>query len=163
MPAQTVIDSLEFARTGQMLSGDVPIPGMGRLKDNLHDELGEVRFEVRGALDGRGRPVLAVEIRGMLHLQCQRCLGVMEYPLLVSNTLLLTAPGAGDAGEEEAETVEASSEFDVAGLVEDEIILSLPFSPRHAEGACRQAPGGAQSGNASAAFGKLAALKRKSH
>jgi uncharacterized protein len=161
MPAQTVIDSLEFAQTGQTLNGDVPIPGLARLKDSLHDELGVIRFEIRGARDARGRPVLALEIRGVLHLQCQRCLGLMEYPLRVSSTLLLAAPGAGDFEEEEAEAIEASRELNVAGLVEDEIILSLPYSPRHEEGTCRQAQGDAAAG--SAMFETLAALKRKSH
>lgn len=163
MPAQTVIDSLEFARTGELVSGSVPIPGLTRLKERLHDELGEVRFEVRGARDARGRLVLALEIRGALHLQCQRCLGMLEYPLCVSNTLLLAGPGAGELEDEEVEWIEASTELDVAALVEDEIILSLPYSPRHAEGTCRQAAGAAADRAAVAAFEKLAALKRTSH
>jgi uncharacterized protein len=164
MPAQTVIDSLEFARTGQFLSGSLPIEGLARLKDSLHDELGEVRYEVRGTHDARGRPVLTLDIRGLLHLQCQRCLGMLEYPLWVSNTLLLlTGPGATELEEEEAESIEASSELDVGGLVEDEIILSLPYSPRHEEGACRQAEGAQAGRSAAAAFEKLAALKRQNH
>ena len=163
MPAQTVIDSLEFARTGQTLSGGVPIPSLTRLKESLYDELGEVRFEVKGAQDARGRPVLALEIRGVLHLRCQRCLGLLEHPLRVSSTLLLAGPGAGDFEEEEKEWIEASSELDVGALVEDEIILSLPYSPRHEEGACSQAAGAQTVRAAVTAFEKLAALKRQSH
>jgi uncharacterized protein len=162
MPAQTVIDSLEFARTGQFLSGSLPIGSLARLKESLHDEQGEVRFEVRGAQDARGRPVLTLDIRGLLHLQCQRCLGMLDYPLRMSNMLLLTGPGAAEFEEEEAESIEASSELDVGGLVEDEIILSLPYSPRHGEGTCRQAEG-AQAGRSASAFEKLAVLKRHSH
>jgi uncharacterized protein len=163
MPAQTVIDSLEFARTGQTLSGGVPIPGLTRLKESLYDELGEVRFEVKGAQDARSRPVLALEIRGVLHLRCQRCLGLLEHPLRVSSTLLLAGPGAGDFEEEEAEWIEASNELDVGALVEDEIILSLPYSPRHEEGACSQAASAQTARAAVTAFEKLAALKRQSH
>jgi uncharacterized protein len=164
MSAQTVIDSLEFARAGRHLSGSLPIGTLARLKDSLHDELGEVRFEVKGAQDVRGRPVLALDIRGTLHLQCQRCLGMLEYPLTVSNTLLLTSPGAAvEPSDEEAESIEASGELDVGGLVEDEIILSLPYSPRHEEGACRQAEGAQATGGAAGAFEKLSALKRQSH
>jgi uncharacterized protein len=163
MPAQTVIDSLEFARTGQFLSGSLPIPGLARLRDSLHDELGEIQFEVRGTLDARGRPVLVLEIRGMLHLRCQRCLGLLEYPLWVSSTLLLTGHGAEELEDEEAESIEASSELDVGGLVEDEIILGLPYSPRHEEGTCRQGEDAPTGRTASAAFEKLAALKRQSH
>ena len=163
MPAQTVIDSLEFARTGGILSGSLPIPGLARLKDSLHDELGEIRFEVKGGQDVRGRPVLALEIRGVLHLQCQRCLGMLEYPVRVSNTLLLTGQDAVEPEDEEAESIEASTELDVSGLIEDEILLGLPYSPRHEEGTCRQA-GDTQAGRGAAgAFDKLAGLKRQSH
>jgi uncharacterized protein len=34
------------------------------------------------------------------------------------------------------DSVEASTAMDVAGLIEDEILLGLPFSPRHEAGAC---------------------------
>ncbi len=163
MPAQTVIDSLEFARTGQTLSSEVPIPGLARLKDSLYDELGEVRFELKGAQDARRRPVLALKIRGMLHLRCQRCLGLLEHPLRVASTLLLAGPGAADFEEEEAEWIEASSGLDVGALVEDELIQSLPYSPRHEERTCSQAAGAHAARAAVTAFEKLAALKRQSH
>ena len=51
--AQTVIDSLEFARTGQTLRGSLPLLGLARLKDSLADALGTVEFEVRGGEDAR--------------------------------------------------------------------------------------------------------------
>lgn len=160
---QTVIDSLEFARTGQALRGSLPLPGLTRLKDSLVDTLGAVEFEVRGSHDARGRPILKLAIHGMLHLQCQRCLGALEYPLQVLNTLLLVAAGrsaAGDLDEEDTEWVEASGNLDVAALVEDEIILSLPFAPRHEEGACKQAGTAAPDGAADSAFARLAELKQ---
>jgi len=165
MPAQTVIDSLEFARTGQLLGGSLPVSGLLRLKDRLFDDLGEVRFEVKGVHDARRRPVLVLEVSGVLHLQCQRCLGLLDFPLRLSSTLLLA--GTTDEGsgfeEEDAEWVEASTELDVAGLIEDEIILSLPYSPRHENGVCGQS-GEQNAGKAgTTTFAKLAALKRSSH
>jgi uncharacterized protein len=99
----------------------------------------------------------------MLHLQCQRCLGRLEYPLFVSNTLRLALPGSAELEEEDVEAIEASSELDVAGLVEDEIILSLPYSPRHGDGACRQAADADAARGGTRAFDKLATLKRQIH
>ena len=160
---QTVIDSLEFARTGQMLRGSLPLPGLTRLKDSLVDTLGAVEFEVEGGHDARGRPILKLAIHGMLHLQCQRCLGALEHPLRVLNTLLLVTAGesaAGDLDEEDAEWVEASGNLDVATVVEDEIVLSLPYAPRHEAGSCRQAGTTAANGAAASAFARLAALKQ---
>ena len=163
----TVIDSLEFARTAQTLSGNLPVPELARLRDSLFDDSGEVRFEVRGARDARRRPVLALDISGVLHLRCQRCLGMMDYPLRISNTLLLVSAGeaaAGSLDDEESEWIEASAALDVASLVEDEIILGLPYAPRHGEGQCGHGGTSAKADNAgNAAFTRLAALKRNSN
>lgn len=164
MPAQTVIDSLEFARTGQKLAGELPIEGLARLRESLYDPAGAIRFEVKGARDARLRPALVLDITGVLHLQCQRCLGMLDFPLRLSNTLLLgRAEDGGGLDEEDAEWIEASETLDVAGLVEDEILLGLPYSPRHEEGQCRQDAEMAAHKLDSSAFAKLAALKRNSH
>ena len=166
MSAQTVIDSLEFARTGQTLQGSLAVPELKRLKESLADDLGRIDFAVKGARDTRRRPVLTLEISGSLHLQCQRCLGLLEYPLRLSNTLLLVGAGevaAGDLDDEDAEWIEASGELDVAMLIEDEIILSLPYAPRHEEGTCRHGKPAAGGDPADAVFAKLAALRRNSH
>ena len=159
--AQAVIDSLEFARTGQSLGGRLPVSALPRLQDELSDDQGEIRFEVRGGYDTRRRPILMVEIRGLLHLRCQRCLGPLDYALELFNTLLLASgvePGEPDG--EEMESIEASSALDVAGLVEDEILLSLPYASRHGEGQCPPGAGAAADGKQGTAFAKLAALKR---
>jgi uncharacterized protein len=164
MSAQAVIDSLEFARTGQTLRGSLAIPALSRLRESLADGMGEVEFVVKGAHDARRRPVLTLEIKGLLHLRCQRCLGPLEHPLRLYNTLLLVGAGevaTGDVDDEDAECIEASSALDVAALVEDEVILGLPYAPRHEEGLCRH--GGSAADPGDAAFAKLAALKRNSH
>jgi uncharacterized protein len=163
MSAQTVIDSLEFARTEQILRGSLPIPGLTRLQDSLYDAVGLVDFVVQGGHDARRRPTLSLEVSGVLHLRCQRCLGQLDFPLRLVGTLLLGSPGdaAPDGpADEESEWIEASAQLDVASLVEEEIILGLPYSPRHPEGQCR-ARHDAQAGDTQqSAFEKLAALKR---
>jgi len=164
MSAQTVIDSLEFARAAQQLEGSVPVTSLARLQDRLAHRSGEVEFTVTGGRDERRRPVLQVEISGMLHLQCQRCLGALEYALQVSNTLLLLrhgeTPDAGADDPQAPDCIEASTELDVVGLVEDEILLSLPFAPRHPENMCRSAGDADEhSGRTESAFARLAELR----
>lgn len=162
----SVIDSLEFARTGQTLRGTLPIPGLARLRDGLYDDAGEVAFAVRGGHDARQRPILMLDISGVLRLRCQRCLGVLDYPLRLINTLLLLEQAeiaSPELDQEQVEWVEASPALDVSGLIEDEILLSLPYSPRHDEGRCRQASGAAANDVKISAFSALAALKKDSH
>jgi uncharacterized protein len=165
--AQAVIDSLEFARTGQSLSGSLPLPALTRLQDFLFDDRGEVRFEVRGGHDARRRPVLTLEISGVLHLQCQRCLGALDYALELSSTVRLASGGgeadAGGLDDAEDEWIEASAALDVAELVEDEILLSLPYAPRHGEGQCPPGAKAAAGEKQGTAFAKLAALKRNNN
>lgn len=164
--AQTVIDSLEFARTGQALHGSLLLPGLARLKDSLADAVGTVEFEVTGGYDARHRPILKLAIRGALHLQCQRCLEALDYPLQIVNTLLLVGAGEAAAGElddEDIEWIEASRELDLATLIEDEILLSLPYAPRHEEGGCKLLGSAAAQDGVNPAFARLAALKRNTH
>ena len=158
--AQAVIDSLEFARTGQSLSGQFPVSALPRLQDCITDNAGEIRFEVKGGHDARRRPVLTLNVSGVLHLRCQRCLGALDHELGLSNTLLLTSGVEAGEAEEETDCIEASATLDVAGLVEDEILLSLPYAPRHREGQCPPDAVAAAGQKQGGAFAKLAALKR---
>lgn len=165
-PAQAVIDSLEFARTEQTLRGSLPVSGLVRLQESLHDALGHVEFVVRGGSDARRRPILTLDITGTLHLQCQRCLGPLDYPLRLTNTLLLVSRAEAESEElddGEVERIAESTELDVASLIEDEIILKLPYAPRHEEGRCRHGLGAAPDDARVSAFAKLAALKKDSH
>src|SRR5262249_38264041 len=128
--SRTVIDSLELARSGQTVRGSLAVSGLTRLQDSLYDNLGVVDFVVQGGYDPRHRPILRLEVSGVLHLRCQRCLGSFDFPLRVASTLLLaSAEEAAAAGldEEEGDWIEPGAALDVDSLVEDEIILSLPY------------------------------------
>jgi uncharacterized protein len=165
--SRLVIDSLEFAGTEQMLCGSLEVPDLTRLRDSLYDTVGRVDFRVRGGHDARHRPTLSVEVNGVLHLRCQRCLGNLDYPLEISSVLLLAAPPSDAAGAEaeaqEPDWIEPSAELDIGSLVEDEIILGLPYAPRHPEGECGADRLGKAESVGESAFAQLAALRRKPH
>ena len=168
MSAAAVVDSLEFARAEQVLAGSVSVASLMRLEDILFDTQGTLDYELRGARDDRNRPLLKLNVRGRLHLQCQRCLGLLDYAVEVDNTLRVVPEGGradDDIDDPEApDVLEANEELDVAFLVEDEVLLSLPLAPRHPEGACKSRiadTGQAQSvASAPSPFAQLAALKR---
>jgi uncharacterized protein len=165
MFAQTVIDSLEFARAGQELRGSLPVTSLARLQDSLIDAAGSIDFVIKGGTDAERRLILGLEISSLLHLQCQRCLGLLDYPLRLFNTLRLARQGEYVGAEADdpkaADVIDASSELDVATLIEDEILLSLPFAPRHKEDACQRVLGTVQRDAVRlTAFAKLAALRK---
>jgi uncharacterized protein len=162
---RTVIDGLEFARTEQELRGQLPLAQMTRLQDGLYDAGGTVDFVLIGGCDHqKQRPILRLEIFGSLQLLCQRCLGRLDYPLQIVNSLwLLRQDEAAPKEADEPEALDclvAQAAMDVATLIEDEILLSLPQSPRHPDGACSAMGGAAQSRVEASPFARLAALKK---
>jgi hypothetical protein len=91
----------------------------------------------------------------------------LDYSLGLSNTLLLASPGEelvdAVADPDALDYIEASNELSVAGLIEDEILLCLPFSPRHTEGDClglEVVTQNARRDNDVHAFSKLKELKK---
>ena len=69
----------------------------------------------------------------------QRCLGELVHLLDLQTVILLAENENKLFRLDETETVDgflAVSDLDVLALIEDEIILSLPISPRHREGEC---------------------------
>ena len=162
--SRTVIDSLEFAETGQTLRGSLPVSGLTRLADSLYDSLGLVDFAIRGGHDARHRPTLTLDVRSVLHLTCQRCLGQLDFLLRIGSTVVLVSQAEAAAGgldDEEGEWVEASPQLDVASLVEEEIILGLPYSPRHPEKECLAGQSEVPGDTSRSPFAQLAALRRK--
>jgi hypothetical protein len=89
---------------------------LARLRDCLYDDSAELIF-CSGRPDHQRRPVLHVEIWGLLRLQCQRCLGRLDYPLQILNTLLLVRQNEAlpaDADQPHApDCLEADAETDV--------------------------------------------------
>jgi uncharacterized protein len=133
---QPVIDGFEFASAGRSLEGTWPIRDFPRLRDMLARDEGEVAYEVDGVRDERGRPSLRVKAQGTLALRCQRCLEPLELEVRADELLVLAATqaeiDAEPADVNAADRVVATKEMAVRDLIEDELILALPYAPRHA-------------------------------
>jgi uncharacterized protein len=141
MFARNFIDSLDFAHNGRELRGSVPLAEMPRLHDMLATHTGEISYVVRGLPDKNGKPMLEVSVDGLCQLRCQRCLNGFAYPLLMVSRLQLALADELDeyAVEEndEADSIVADKHLDVLNMVEEEILLSLPFAPKHPSGECQ--------------------------
>lgn len=162
MSAAAVIDSLEFAQRGEKMSGTLPVASLPRLNDLVAGQGHEVAYVLSGGHDERQRPMLEVRVTGTLVLQCQRCLGTLEHVVDFENRILLVPAGEipADADDPDApDYIEAQSELDVAGLVEDEILLQLPFAPRHESECAGSKPAGSEVQAKPSPFAALAALK----
>lgn len=137
MSEQTVIDGFEFARMGRSLGGGIDVSRLGRLADSLYSNSGRIDYAISGEIDGEGNCLLRLSIGGTLHLRCQRCLGDVEHPLelKVSLKLVKDESDLGDIEDEdpEVDSIVVKDKLEILSMIEDEILLDLPFSPRHVE------------------------------
>jgi DUF177 domain-containing protein len=139
MSARIVIDAHDFVRFTRSLHGKITLDECTRLKDYLADSRGKLEYKINGALDKNDKSILQIVIKGEINLFCQRCLGKLVHALNLKSTLFL-AENEKELSyldeDESAEGILATSDIDIIELIEDEIILSLPISPRHKENDC---------------------------
>lgn len=142
-----MINSLDFARNGRTISGEVQVVELLRMRDMLDNPRGVLSYTVRGGVDGQATHFLELSAAGLCRLRCQRCLSDLDYPVQIDTRLLLRDQASLDAlddqlaaGDDGAfDSILADAHLDVLELLEEEIILSLPIAPKHELGTCRAA------------------------
>ncbi|MGH8735974.1 MAG: YceD family protein [Burkholderiales bacterium] len=147
MPHRPVIDGFEFAASRSRLSGVWPIGDFARLSPLLSPNAGVVEYSLEGMPDAQDRPALHLRIHGSLQLGCQRCLAPLEFPLRIYAVLVLAHSQAEiDVLPVEAEGpdwVVASKVMEVHELLEDELLLAVPYTPCHEHCAAQTRAGAA--------------------
>ncbi len=134
-----LFDAFRLAPSHGELTGSIEPGVLERLEDRIadksfHSSRGRIDWSIRGAADEQGRPAITVSIAGTVPLECQRCLGLLDQPVQQSTTLLLARNEADLLHLDEVsehEVVLANAPLDPVALVEDELLLTLPFAPRH--------------------------------
>jgi len=136
-PTRAVIDGFEFAAAGSTQQGVLPLSSFARLRDLLVTDAGEAAYAVEGVRDTLGRPSLSLKVQATLQLRCQRCLEPLALAVDADSLLVLAASQAEIEADPETvdapDRVLAGHEMRVAELVEDELILAVPYAPRHEE------------------------------
>lgn len=131
------IDSLPFCLRRQSLAGEYASSDLPRLADELAAGGARVRYSLQGgALEGR--PCLSLRIEADLNLPCQYC-GRGTWTAIQSESRVLIAKSEEELTVWETEHIlqdalVADARMVVSDLVEDEVLLSLPISPRHPDG-----------------------------
>jgi DUF177 domain-containing protein len=162
-------DAFRLATRSEVMAGEIDLSGRSRVVDRIAPVAVPMSIEwrIEGGRDDLERPMLTLTLHGSVTLVCQRCLQSFAAAIDRRSELLL----AHDESElarldaEEREVVLASAPLDARTLVEDEVLLSLPFAPMHPEGRCPAES--ADAGSASmkhdtpSPFARLAAIKRR--
>lgn len=95
-------------------------------------------WSVRGALQpgqtGQPQAWLHLSVRVSLPLTCQRCLGPVVVPVQIERAFRFVETEAQAELEDDAsieDVLVLSHDFDLAALIEDEVLMDLPVVPRH--------------------------------
>lgn len=131
-----MVDVFELARTGAVAQGEVALASMERLRTSLREASGSIAYRFTGRIDSLGRPAAVLHLRGELPSTCDRCGQAVAVPLdhraafhfVRDIDELNNLPVTPD---EDPEPLVGSIQFNLPGLVEDEVILCVPLSPRH--------------------------------
>ena len=120
----------------------IPLAELPRLRAQLASVAGEVhgRVHFRRAA---GIPVAELTVEGTASLVCQRCLETMQLGVEAATQvgLIATEADASRVPEELEPVLAPEGRISVGELVEEELLLTLPIVPLHAEGAvCHVAP-----------------------
>ena len=134
------LDVPRFADEGASLAGSEALQDFPRLSAEAVDPpeglvvAWEARGERRTGADGSPVSWMHLSADARIPMTCQRCLTPVDVDLEVDRWFRFAVDEDAAAAEDEEsdEDVLASSrEFDLHGLVEDELLMEIPVTPRH--------------------------------
>lgn len=127
------LDALNLAAAAAIVERVFRLADFTRLVDRLATAEGVAEARMVWRSDD-GVPTGELEVRAEAQLTCQRCLGPMSRTLQSTSPLaFVEREDAPVPADHEAITGDPRR-VDLAGLVEDELLLSLPLIPMHGAG-----------------------------
>jgi len=146
-PFPEIIDVRKFFSQQAHIKASLPLNSLKRLEKYLNKAEEYCSLEIEVDLEfiqgDESMFILAGKMKGALFLSCQRCLQGVEYKLSTDFRVQvldeLKVSGDRELAEDELEVVlSLEGKLDLLALVEDEVILSLPFVIYHDEADCNQ-------------------------
>ena len=136
LQTQYLLDTATFTLNGQVFVAESPISQFKRALEDLPAQKGQVlSWTLTGSVDNAGQRWLDIRLSGFVVLVCQRCLQAFDYHIDTENRVLVVDNELElevDAEDPDApERILASTHLNGLDLIEDELILSLPYVPRH--------------------------------
>ena len=135
------VDPWRLAEQEETLEGHLKLDLLPRLAPLLANAAGEAAFVLTFGRDARRRLVIELKVDADLSLECQRCLDDMV--LRVDSTTSLTPVSGLQEAEQLPEELDpvmiGEGEYlDIVQLIEDELMLGIPSSPRHEQQSCNR-------------------------
>ncbi len=138
--APTRLDVKALALSAGEISGHDLLSRYERLAEDLQGHGPDlalnwrVRGESRLGATGKTESWLHLSVETALPLVCQRCMGPISIPVAIEREFRFVASeeeAAAQDDDSEEDLLVLSREFNLAELIEDELLMGLPLIPRH--------------------------------
>lgn len=132
------VEPLRLTRQQAQFSGLIPVSAMPRLAAIVRDGNGEVEFELAFSRDTGGIDNVSGHFSTRVTLTCQRCLQTLQVPVTGRISLgIVQGPQEARQLPVEYDPLEVGADpMSLPELIEDEVLLALPFAPLHPSGQC---------------------------
>lgn len=137
------LDMGAFIESGEMLSGELPVPALQRLSAGLAADVDAASLPaITWSAQGRsvpqrlGEPHLWLDLQASAQLawECQRCLHAVTDTVTLDLSIRFAKDEAAAVAldaEMDEDVLALSRQFDLIELIEDELIMAQPIVPRH--------------------------------
>ncbi|ALA24135.1 YceD family protein [Piscirickettsia salmonis] len=128
------VDIVKSCQSHVRLSGKVPLEKLPRLSELLAGEKDDIQAEIRCSVDEQGLLYFQGSIQAELELSCQRCLDLYDEQV---KDVFCFSPVYGEQeakrlpGCYEPVVIEQSGVISLYELIEDELMINIPFVPKH--------------------------------
>ncbi|MDI9334882.1 MAG: YceD family protein [Cytophagales bacterium] len=126
------IDTARFCKVGTSLAGSLTQMDLPRLAAEVLPDTG---FTVAWIATGVSPDLLDLSLRATVQMRCQRCLDAMAESIDVSYRFQFVkdeaTAQAQDEASDEVDTLVHARHFDLGELIEDEMLMALPFVSLH--------------------------------
>ena len=127
------IDAKRLAASDGLLEGKTTCQPAGRLAGLIIACEGDIDVSLQFGRGSMGELQVSGQIRGVVSMDCQRCLEPVSIALdcQVALVLVESEEAASRLPDSVDSLVSPDGTVDLLELVEDELILALPIVPRH--------------------------------
>ena len=152
------IDTGRFAELGERIDRQLTVRELPRLRKECSAAFAPIEVSVLGVRTSLGKPGIRVSMQASVKVPCQRCLKPVALelaPVCAFEWVASEAEQAVRDADDEWDAVIAAEQVDLLPLLEDELLLAVPFAPTHP--ACKSVV--AEAGEKVSPFAVLAGLK----
>jgi uncharacterized protein len=138
-PLPRQVDVRKLVAAGASISAREPLASFSRLCAMLESDAGSVEVLLRFFIDEQKLRRIDGEVRSQVQVPCQRCLQAM--PLDIDSRFAVAVVWSDDETQHLPRQLDAyvvgEEPQDLRDLVEDELIISVPYACYHEPGQCR--------------------------